>query len=96
MKGEKKMIKKSLLLLALLCGSAAAVAPNTVSKTSVDDFAKIARKAEQVKNYSMGDDASMELMEEEIVFKKHDSIRISYQGIESNAFRIVKTDVKLT
>ncbi len=84
------MIKKSLLLLALLCGSAAAVAPNTVSKTSVDDFLKIAEKAKEVRNYAMNEDAGLELMEESVVFEKHDSIKISYADIDTKTFRIVK------
>ena len=94
MKGEKKMIKKSLLLLALLCGSAAAVAPGTVSKTSVDDFLKIAEKANEVRNYAMNEDAGLELMEESVVLKNAILSRfLMLTSIQMHSV-LLKTDVK--
>ena len=89
------MIKKSLLLLALMCGSAAAVAPANVSKTSVDDFLKVADQ-EEVKMHAMGDDAFMEKIDDRVAYNRHDTMKFSFAGVKTNSFRMVKDGIAVS
>jgi len=85
---KKKMITKSLLLLAMLAGSASALAPAQVSKNQTNSLANT--NAETEKDYAMGVEALITKIDGKTVYEKYDKISFSYEGITTNSFRVVK------